>query len=431
MSEISDIYAHYLEHPSIQTDSRKIRPGDFFFALKGPNFDGNAYAEKALAQGAALAVVDDWALSKRSEQFIYVDDVLLCLQQLARYHRLQLNIPVIAITGSNGKTTTKELLHAVLAQKYRTSATIGNLNNHIGVPLTLLKIQKNTEIALVEMGANHQKEIAFYCEIALPNYGLITNCGKAHLEGFGGIEGVRKGKGELYDFIRVTGGSIFRNADLGYLAEMAHDIPEQIIYGQANAQIIGKALHDRQFLKVALLSAGLETEIHTQLAGQYNLANVLAAVAVGHHFKVPVEDIRAAIEAYLPDNSRSQWVEKGSNKIILDAYNANPSSMKLAIENLANTEGENKWLLLGGMKELGEYSLKEHQEIVDLTECLGLSNVLFCGPEFEHARHGGHWFDNAQSLLHWLQEHPVRNALVLIKGSRSTGMEAVLPAFED
>lgn len=430
MSEISDIYAHYLEHPSIQTDSRKICPGDFFFALKGPNFDGNTYAEKALAKGAALAVVDDWAISKRSEQFIYVDDVLLCLQQLARYHRLQLNIPVIAITGSNGKTTTKELLHVVLAQKYRTSATIGNLNNHIGVPLTLLKIQKNTEIALVEMGANHQKEIAFYCEMALPNYGLITNCGKAHLEGFGGIEGVRKGKGELYDFIRATGGSIFRNADLDYLAEMAHDIPEQMTYGQANAQIIGKALSDHQFLKVALLSAGLEAEISTQLAGQYNLANVLAAVAVGHHFNVPIDDIRVAIEAYQPDNSRSQWLEKGSNKIILDAYNANPSSMKLAIENLANTEGDNKWLLLGGMKELGDYSLKEHQEIVDLTERLAFRNVLLCGPEFEHTLHSGHWFDNAQSLLHWLQEHPVRNALVLIKGSRSTGMEAVLPAFE-
>lgn len=431
MSEISELYKLYQQYPSIQTDSRKVDSGDLFFALKGPNFDGNRFAEKAIELGAARAIVDDWQLAKKSEMYIYVDDVLECLQQLARYHRLQFKIPFLAITGSNGKTTTKELIYAVLANKYKITATKGNLNNHIGVPLTLLSIPKDAEMALIEMGANHQKEIDFYCALAIPNYGLITNCGKAHLEGFGGMEGVRKGKGELYDFIRSSEGSVFRNADLDYLKEMAHDIPEQITYGTSNAKIIGKALTSDHFLKVAILSQGLEMEIQTQLAGDYNLPNVLAAVSVGNYFGVSGEDIKSAIEQYSPDNSRSQWIEKGTNKIILDAYNANPSSMKLAIKNLYNIPGKNKWLLLGGMKELGKTSEQEHQAIITYAQELGFNQVLLCGPEFANTKNGTyHWFPDASSLKSWLEAHPITAATLLIKGSRSTKMEDVLPAFE-
>lgn len=432
MSEISELYSIYQQHHQVQTDSRKLKENDIFFALKGPHFDGNQYAEKALEAGATLAVVDNWELSKKSEKFYYVDDAEAALQQLARFHRLQFNIPFIAITGSNGKTTTKELLHAVLAKQYQTAATVGNLNNHIGIPLTLLsEVKPGTEIALIEMGANHQKEIAFYCEIVMPNYGLITNCGKAHLEGFGGVEGVRKGKGELYDFIRNTEGSIFRNTDLEYLVSMSHDIPEQITYGTSNAKIIGKALQDGHFLNAAILSAGLEAEIHTHLAGEYNLANVLAAVAVGNYFHVSVEEIKEAIENYTPDNSRSQWLEKGSNQIILDAYNANPTSMLSAIQNMEKTNAQNKWFLLGGMKELGEESLKEHQQIIDYLQQRGLTNVLLCGPEFKQTKNGlYYWFPDAGQMEEWLKRNPIQQSLVLIKGSRTTGMEKVLPAFE-
>lgn len=429
MSEISDLYKLFLAHSNIQIDTRRLQRDDLFFALKGSNFDGNTFAEKALEMGAAYAIIDNWELSKKSDRFFYVDDVLLALQQLARYHRLQFTIPIIAITGSNGKTTTKELMHAVLSKKYKTSATIGNLNNHIGVPLTLLKLKKDTQIALIEMGANHQEEIAFYCEIALPNYGLITNCGKAHLEGFGGIEGVKKGKGELYDFIRNTQGSIFRNANYDYLEEMAEGITEQITYGTNTAQIIGKSIPGSSFLNIALLTSGMETTLKTHLVGDYNLPNVLAAVAVGNYFSLSIEDIKAAIEDYKPDNNRSQWVEKGNNKIILDAYNANPSSMRLAIENMAQTEAKEKWLILGGMKELGEAGLEEHQNIVDLTKSLNLNNVLLCGPEFEKTQHNYPWFLKVEDLLLYLQQHPIKKALILIKGSRTTGMEGVLPAF--
>lgn len=429
MSDISQLYEKYLQGTGVQTDSRKVQAGNLFFALKGSHFNGNEFALKALEQGASYAVVDDWSLSKESDRFIYAEDGLECLQQLARYHRLKFNIPFIAVTGSNGKTTTKELLAAVLSQKYKVGATRGNFNNHIGVPLTILEMAPDTEIALIEMGANHQKEIEFYCQIALPNYGLITNCGKAHLEGFGGVEGVRKGKGELYDFLRKWKGGIFRNTDYDYLTEMAHDIPEQITYGRSNAQIIGKALHQSHFLSVAILTHGLECQINSQLTGDYNLPNLLAAVCVGDYFGVPIEDIKAALEAYRPDNSRSQWVEKGNNKIILDAYNANPSSMRVAIQNMAQLDGDNKWLLLGGMKELGVGSEAEHQGIIDFAQDLGFQHLLLCGPEFEHLEHQGQWFKDSEALLAWLKAHPIEHGLILIKGSHSTQMEKVLPAF--
>ena len=427
---IQELYDIYLKYPSVQTDSRKVKAGDIFFALKGDNFNGNRFAVQALQDGAICAVVDE-AEFAINERCILVEDVLTTLQQLARHHRLQLDVPVIAITGSNGKTTTKELLIAVLSAKYITYATEGNLNNHIGVPLTLLKVKKDAEIIIVEMGANHIGEIASYCLIANPDYGLITNCGKAHLEGFGSLEGVRKGKGELYDFLAKFEGSIFRNSDLPYLEDMAKKInqEEQFTYGTANAYIIGKAVGDTAMLKVAMLTSGLEVQIQTQLVGNYNLANVLAAVAVGEHFDVDIDTIKKALEQYQPSNSRSQWLEKGDNKIILDAYNANPSSMKLAIENLANMPAPNKWFLLGAMKEMGADSAAEHQALIDLLQKLGQQNVILCGAEFEHSQHNYLWFATSAEAKDYLIDKPIHNATILVKGSRGSKMEVVLEAL--
>lgn len=423
-----ELYEIYLRHRAVQTDSRKIKEGDLFFALKGDNFDGNAFAAGALADGAAYAIVDNPTVVQ-DERYILTEDVLTTLQHLANHHRLQFDVPVIAITGSNGKTTTKELLIAVLSACYKTYATEGNLNNHIGVPLTLLKIGADAEMVIVEMGANHIGEIASYCKIASPDFGLITNCGKAHLEGFGSLEGVRKAKGELYDHLRHFHGTAFRNADLDYLAGMAHDIETQITYGTSNAQVIGKNIGDDAMLEVAILSSGLETRIQTQLVGDYNLPNVLGAVATGHYFGVDIDTIKQALEQYQPSNSRSQWMEKGDNKIILDAYNANPSSMKLALENLARITSPNKWLLLGAMKEMGNESEAEHQSLADLAVSLGFTNVILTGAEFAQTRHPYQWFSTSAEVRDHLLQHPIHEATVLIKGSRGSKMEVALEAF--
>ncbi|MFT4062633.1 MAG: UDP-N-acetylmuramoyl-tripeptide--D-alanyl-D-alanine ligase [Edaphocola sp.] len=426
---IPELYDIYLAHPTVQTDSRKALHGHLFFALKGDNFDGNQFAAQALANGAAYAVVDDAAVAINN-QYILVEDALAILQQLANYHRLQLAADVIAVTGSNGKTTTKELLHAVLAAKYVTYATEGNLNNHIGVPLTLLKVKADAEKVIVEMGANHIGEIAGYCAVANPSFGLITNCGKAHLEGFGSIDGVRKAKGELYDHIRKFKGTVFRNADLDYLAEMAHDIAEQVAYGtDGQAQLVGKSLEGNTLLDVAILTAGMETTIHTQLVGSYNLPNVLAAVAVGRYFGMDIDTMKAAIEAYVPGNSRSQLLKKGSNTIILDAYNANPTSMKLALENMASLQADNKWLLLGAMKEMGQESLAEHQALVDLAVALGFKNVLLTGSEFYDTEHPYPVFATSAQTRDYIAAHKPGNASILVKGSRGSKMEVVLEAF--
>lgn len=427
-NNINELYDLYLQHPSIQTDSRKIKAGDLFFALKGPNFNGNAYALQALKDGAAYAIIDDQLLATNA-RLIVVEDVLTALQHLARHHRLQMNIPFIAITGSNGKTTTKELVTKVLSSKFRTYATEGNLNNHIGVPLTLLKIKPDAEMAVIEMGANHQGEIAAYCTVALPDFGLITNCGKAHLEGFGGIEGVRKAKGELYDHLRLHEGAIFRFTDFDYLEKMALGIKEQVTYGTGNAQVIGKALSGELFLKVAVLSSGMECTIQTQLVGDYNLPNVLAAIAVGDYFGVDVDTIRQAIESYVPSNSRSQLMEVGDNKIILDAYNANPASMKLAIDNMASLNGNNKWLLLGAMKEMGNASGEEHQVIVDILKQYDFSNVILVGAEFKATNHQFRWFPTSADARDFLVQNLPLHATILIKGSRGAKMEQVLEAF--
>lgn len=422
---IEELYQLYLAHPVVQTDTRKLKEGDLFFALKGDNFNGNRFAVQALEKGAAYAIVDE-APEFENPRILIVADVLSTLQELAKYHRQQFKIPFLAITGSNGKTTTKELIHAVLSTTFKTYTTEGNLNNHIGIPLTLLKVKQDAQIAVVEMGANHQKEIEGYCKYALPNYGLINNVGKAHLEGFGGIEGVKKGKGELYDFIRATGGTIFINTDFDYLQEMSNGIPNRITYGTHHASITGVLLKSEPFLEVELTSnPGIGT-IKTHLVGDYNLPNVLAAACVGLHFGVKAEFIKAAIEQYQPTNSRSQLIEKDTNKIILDAYNANPSSMKLAIENFAKLQANKKVLMLGGMAEMGEASLAEHKAIVDLISLYEWNNVVLVGGDFGKFSHPYTYFNTSLEAKQWYKNQLFSNTHLLIKGSRSMKMEEIL-----
>lgn len=421
---IPDLYDIFLQYPSVQTDSRKLKTGDIFFALKGPSFNGNLFAKQALEAGAAYAVVDE-PIDPSDERFIRVDDVLQTLQQLAKYHREQFDIPFIAITGSNGKTTTKELVHEVLSSTYTTYTTQGNLNNHIGIPLTILKVEMDAEIAVIEMGANHQKEIESYCRYTLPTHGIITNCGKAHLEGFGGIEGVRKGKGELYDFIREKGGTIFLMNDYDYLLEMSKGINNIITYGTIDADVVGIADRSKEMLKVNMQKGTSINFIKTQLVGEYNLPNVLVAVAVGKHFNVPDEKIKAALESYIPNNSRSQLIEKDGNKIILDAYNANPTSMKAAIENIAKMDGD-KVLMLGGMMEMGDDSLMEHQALIDLINQYQWRDVVLVGGDFNKVDNPYTTFSDSAEAGKWLKEKNFTNATILVKGSRSMQMEKVL-----
>jgi UDP-N-acetylmuramoyl-tripeptide--D-alanyl-D-alanine ligase len=429
----SELYEIYLQHPSVQTDTRKLKERDIFFALKGPNFNGNAFAKKALEIGAVWAVIDEKEFEIPGKT-ILVKDTLIALQELAKHHRQQFNslsphsvIPVIAITGSNGKTTTKELIHAVLSTTLKTYTTEGNLNNHIGVPLTLLEINKDAEIVVVEMGANHVGEIASYCNIALPTHGLITNVGKAHLEGFGTEENVRKAKGELYDYLRtLTHGFAFVMWDYDYLREMSKGISGIIKYGTSDAHVTGIAEQVDPYLQVKFTQGFDEGIIKTQLIGEYNLPNVLAAVTIGKYFKVPEKKIKEAIENYIPSNSRSQLVEKASNKIILDAYNANPSSMKLAVENFAKMNGENKVLVLGSMAELGAQSRTEHELLIDLIKKHRWTDVILVGKEFANIKHSFRQFDNAEEVKKWMQDQHFKNTLVLVKGSRSMQMEKVV-----
>jgi len=421
---IEELYSVYQRHPNVQTDTRKLQQGDLFFALKGPNFNGNAFAQKALEGGAAYVVIDEDQF-KISDKTILVHDALSALQELAAYHRAQLNIPFLAITGSNGKTTTKELVHAVLSTTYITATTEGNLNNHIGVPLTILKIAANAQMAVIEMGANHLGEIASYCKIAQPTHGLITNCGKAHLEGFGSEEGVRKGKGELFDYLRENGGTAFVLWDDNHLQAMSAGIKNVVKYGTAKADVEGTALPSDGFLQVAFLK-GFEGTIETALVGDYNLPNVLAAVTIGRYFNVPADAIKTALKGYAPSNSRSQLVEKGSNRIILDAYNANPSSMKLAIENFAKVKSNNKILVLGAMAEVGEHSIQEHKEIVNEISKYQWKDVCLVGGDFLAFDHTFRSMASAQEAGEWLQHKNLSNAFLLIKGSRSAGMEKVL-----
>jgi len=423
-----ELYPIYLEHRIISTDSRQVVPGCLFFALKGDNFDGNKYAGIALDAGAAYAVIDDAAYA--GSNTLLVNDVLDTLQQLALMHRRKFNIPVIAITGSNGKTTTKELINAVLCQQYRVTATKGNLNNHIGVPLTLLSIEANAQIAIIEMGANHQLEIARLCQLSEPTHGLITNIGKAHLGGFGGYEGVIKAKSELYTWLRNTEATVFVNAGNPLLMELSSGM-KRILYGtREGLHTQGKANNNTSALELEWFSVNTKINIQTNLVGVYNFENVMAAICLGTFFNVPHEKIKSAISSYLPSNSRSQAMKTERNSIILDAYNANPTSMQVAIENFRQIEAPNKMVILGDMLELGEESQYEHLAIVNLVNESGFAHAVFVGPDFkEAASERFPCFSNSDEAREWLLKNQFENFTILVKGSRGIKMEKVLEAL--
>lgn len=448
--DIVSIYNKYKVCGSVTTDSRSIRGGELFFALKGENFDGNEYALKALEAGAAYAVVnkDSAVAATADDRLIPVDDTLKALQDLARWHRSMTFVngkplTVIALTGTNGKTTTKELIREVLSVKYKVTATEGNLNNSIGVPLTLLKINSETQLAVVEMGASHPGDIKELVDIALPNFGLITNVGKAHLLGFGSFEGVKKTKGELYDYLRRTSDKVFLNVDNPHLCAMASERhlqsdPERpyslvLPYGleYSGAKVLPSS-PDKPYLRIALQDGGV---IETNLVGSYNADNVMAAIAVGQQFGVSFEDACAAIAAYTPSNNRSQMTATERNTLIVDAYNANPTSMDAALTNFSNVEASDKIALLGDMLELGEESYDEHVTIIRKSLECGLNKICLVGNEFGKALDAFpetdkvKWFTDSQTLADWLTEQNITGATVLIKGSRGTRMEKTIQSL--
>ncbi len=425
-TQIPELYDIFLQHPQVVTDSRRVTPGSLFFALRGENFNGNRFAAGALEQGAAYAVVDDEQVCA-SSRYLLVDDVLGSLQDLARYHRNRLSIPVVGITGSNGKTTTKELISRVLAQKFNTLATTGNLNNHIGVPLSLLAVNENCGIAVIEMGANHQGEIAFLCSIAQPTHGIITNIGRAHLGGFGGYEGVIKAKSELYDHLRENGGHVFVNAGDELLMKRSEGI-SRTTYGEDHkAGIFGKSTESFPFVSGTIHFHQNKIKVQTQLVGGYNFINLLAAACIGNFFGVPDDAVVRAIESYVPQNNRSQLIQTQNNRVVMDAYNANPSSMELALRNFARARHAARMLILGDMLELGGESLAEHRRIVELIGELGFGEVFLVGKEFSSvAANDQQVFENREGLIGHLHTHPVQGRLILIKGSRGIGLEKVL-----
>lgn len=421
---LNKIYQLFSEHPVISTDSRQIQPGSIFFALKGESFNGNAYAEKALELGASCAVIDEPEYAS-NEKFFVVSDVLTTLQELARHHRRQFNIPVIGITGSNGKTTTKELIHNVLTTKYRTIATRGNLNNHIGVPLTLLGISPETEIAIIEMGANHPGEIDFLCRIALPDYGLITNVGKAHLGGFGGFEGVIRTKTELSHFLSEHGGVMFLNNRDELLVNRIKN-RDLIRFGAPPGNVILLNLIADPFVKLEVQFPDRSiVVIESKLYGRYNANNILAAVSIGQHFGISSDRIKMAIEAYQPANNRSQIINTGRNMLILDAYNANPSSMEAALSMFAETDYSQKTVILGDMLELGEESDHEHQQILNFIDQLKFQQVYLVGPVFTrlNTKRENACFQDCELARMWLEHHRIENSTILIKGSRGISLE--------
>jgi len=428
-----ELYKIYRKHAQVAIDSRKVEKGSLFFALKGERFDGNRFAASALEAGAAYAIVDDPAVA-RGGRYVLVEDSLKALQGLARHHRQQFSMPVIGITGSNGKTTTKELVAAVLGSHYRLHYTQGNLNNHIGVPLTLLAMPAGLEAAIIEMGANHQGEIAFLSRIAEPSHGLVTNIGKAHLEGFGGIEGVKKGKSELYRYLAETGGMAFVNRDEPFLEELAAPVKKKVFYRRADnpapagRDIEVKLLETQPFVRAAFAGKeGKLCEVGSRLIGAYNFNNIMTAIALGKYFKVPGEKIARAIAAYVPGNMRSQLLERGGNTFILDAYNANPSSMREAVLNFAAMEGRRKIAILGDMLELGAESRREHEGIAELVAQQGFDDAVFVGPEFEAAARsaGFRHFADVAELKQWFSAQRFQDCHFLIKGSRGIRLEGI------
>lgn len=416
--EIAELYKCFMECGKVTTDSRNCPEGSMFIALKGETFNGNAFAAQALKQGCRYAVIDESEYA--GEGTILVDNCLQALQQLANYHRRQLKTPVIGITGTNGKTTTKELISTVLSRKFNTLYTEGNFNNHIGVPLTLLRLTKEHEMAVVEMGANHPGEIKTLVHIAEPDYGIITNVGKAHLQGFGSFEGVIRTKGELYDFLRAKGGAtIFIQNENPYLNGIAEGLT-CVRYGQtAGLYVSGKLISCSPFLSFRWTAEGVSHEVNTHLIGSYNLDNMLAAAAIGRYFGVSDDDISSALASYLPHNNRSQLKETADNKLIVDAYNANPTSMMAALKNFRQVEAPHKMVILGDMKELGEASREEHQKVVDYLKECGFDRVVLVGPEFAAATHSYQTFQHVDEVLADIRMHKPQGYYILIKGSNS------------
>lgn len=416
--EIAELYKCFMECGKVTTDSRNCPEGSMFIALKGETFNGNAFAAQALKQGCRYAVIDESEYA--GEGTILVDNCLQALQQLANYHRRQLKTLVIGITGTNGKTTTKELISTVLSRKFNTLYTEGNFNNHIGVPLTLLRLTKEHEMAVVEMGANHPGEIKTLVHIAEPDYGIITNVGKAHLQGFGSFEGVIRTKGELYDFLRAKGGAtIFIQNENPYLNGIAEGLT-CVRYGQtAGLYVSGELISCSPFLSFRWTAEGVSHEVNTHLIGSYNLDNMLAAAAIGRYFGVSDDDISSALASYLPHNNRSQLKETADNKLIVDAYNANPTSMMAALKNFRQIEAPHKMVILGDMKELGEASREEHQKVVDYLKECGFDRVVLVGPEFAAATHSYQTFQHVDEVLADIRIHKPQGYYILIKGSNS------------
>ena len=434
MMDIQDLYQLFLTHPSVCTDTRKITPDCIFFALKGDTYNANEFALQALGGGAAYAVIDD-PNYKADDRCLVVENVLDTLQKLATHHRRQLKIPFIGITGSNGKTTSKELINSVLSQRYKTYATKGNLNNHIGVPLTLLSISADIEIAIVEMGANHQKEIECLCSISQPTHGLITNVGKAHLEGFGGFEGVKIGKGELYQDLARSGGVVFLNRDNNHLVGMSRkaNVQNTVCYGRgADCYVNGQLESSDPFLTVSWKRELIEMDASPQLAksnltGTYNLENVLAAICLGSFFELTPEEINTGIAAYQPANNRSQISKTEKNTLICDFYNANPSSMAVALDNLNSVRGETKAIILGDMFELGDESAAEHKAVFEKAMSVDAGRRIFIGKEF-HKLSGvekAEFYSSTQDALEALKKNPLKDYTILVKGSRSMKLETL------
>jgi UDP-N-acetylmuramoyl-tripeptide--D-alanyl-D-alanine ligase len=424
------LYHYYLENPVISTDTRNISPSCIFFALKGDLFNANEFAAQAIEKGAAFVVIDEekYALN---EKFLLVENVLNTLQDLARHHRKQLNIPVIGLTGSNGKTTSKELVNAVLAERYKTFATYGNLNNHIGVPLSILSITDDVQIAVIEMGANHQKEIELLCTIAQPTHGIITNVGMAHLDGFGGFEGVKKGKAELYAYLKETQGYTFINRDNPYLLEMSTDegLNKLIYYGTENGNTIKGALKSSDpFIEVDWTNHDVSSSVKTNLTGSYNFENILAAICIGDFFDMGPEEINAGLSNYQPKNNRSQLTKTEKNTVICDFYNANPSSMTAALKNIAVLSANKKTAILGDMFELGPESVGQHELIAKQASESGLDQIIFIGKDFYAFKDNikGTFFETPAEAAIYLRENPVQDHLVLLKGSRGMKLESLL-----
>ncbi|MFA8433661.1 MAG: UDP-N-acetylmuramoyl-tripeptide--D-alanyl-D-alanine ligase [Marinifilaceae bacterium] len=423
---LEQIYQIFQKHPKVITDSRNIEKDAIFFALKGANFNGNKYALSAIEQGCSYAIVDEAEFAKH-DRCILVDNVLMTLQGLGRLHRRTLGIPIIGITGTNGKTTTKELLHVVLSRKFRTYATQGNFNNHIGVPLTLLAMDTSTEFGIVEMGANHPGEIKELCEIAEPDFGIITNVGKAHLEGFGSFDGVKKAKSELYDYLGATNGKIFVNADNHHLQDMLNGRTALTYGNQEDVFSKGRFLQSEPFMVMELRSPIGKLYIKTRLIGAYNFENAMAAVAVGRYFQMDEVVIKKALEEYEPQNNRSQLKKTERNVLIMDAYNANPTSMHAAVSNFSRMTFRNKALVLGDMLELGSKSKTEHQAILELLKKEGLTESYLVGSEFCSLSDSSDFmcFERVEDLVEFFEENPVQGKYILIKGSRGIHLEKI------